>query len=70
MINNTPDPEMWRRIEDHCRALGDRFKFVRVEGLTGFKAGALRLALSHTAKDAEIIAVIDADYAVEPSRTG
>ena len=67
VINNTPDPEMWRPVEDHCRALGDRLKFVRVEGLTGFKAGALRLALSHTAKDAEIIAVIDADYAVEPN---
>src|ERR1700733_11535926 len=65
VINNTPDPAMWRLVEEHCRTLGDRFKFVRVEGLTGFKAGALRLALSHTAKDAEIIAVIDADYVVE-----
>src|ERR1700691_872118 len=66
VINNTPDPAMWRLVEEHCRTLGDRFKFVRVEELTGFKAGALRLALSHTAKDAEIIAVIDADYVVEP----
>jgi exo-beta-1,3-glucanase (GH17 family)/cellulose synthase/poly-beta-1,6-N-acetylglucosamine synthase-like glycosyltransferase len=65
VINNTPDPAMWRPVEDHCRTLGDRFKFVRIEGLTGFKAGALRLALSHTAKDAEIIGVIDADYVVE-----
>ncbi|MGA3139638.1 MAG: glycosyltransferase [Xanthobacteraceae bacterium] len=65
VINNTPDPAMWRPVEDHCRTLGDRFKFVRIEGLSGFKAGALRLALSHTAKDAEIIGVIDADYVVE-----
>ena len=34
--------------------------------LAGFKAGALRLALAHTAADAEIIGVIDADYVVEP----
>jgi exo-beta-1,3-glucanase (GH17 family)/cellulose synthase/poly-beta-1,6-N-acetylglucosamine synthase-like glycosyltransferase len=64
VINNTPDPALWRPVEEHCRSLGDRFKFVRVENLTGFKAGALRLALAHTASDAEIIGVIDADYVV------
>ena len=67
VINNTPDPALWRPVEDHCRALGERFKFVRVENLTGYKAGALRLALSHTAPDAEIIATIDADYVLDPS---
>ena len=34
--------------------------------LDGFKAGALRLALAHTAADAEIIGIIDADYVVQP----
>jgi exo-beta-1,3-glucanase (GH17 family)/cellulose synthase/poly-beta-1,6-N-acetylglucosamine synthase-like glycosyltransferase len=67
VINNTPDPAMWRPIEDHCAGLGERFKFVRADELSGFKAGALRLALARTAVDAEIIAVIDADYAVDPS---
>ncbi len=66
VINNTPDPALWRPVEEHCSTLGDRFKFVRVENLSGYKAGALRLALAHTASDAEIIGVIDADYAVEP----
>ncbi len=66
VINNTPDPALWRPIEEHCRELGERFKFVRVENLPGFKAGALRLALSHTAADAEIIGVLDADYVVQP----
>jgi exo-beta-1,3-glucanase (GH17 family)/cellulose synthase/poly-beta-1,6-N-acetylglucosamine synthase-like glycosyltransferase len=64
VINNTPDPALWLPIEEHCRALGERFKFVRVERLEGFKAGALRLALVHTAADAEIIGIIDADYVV------
>jgi glucan 1,3-beta-glucosidase len=67
VINNTPDPALWRPVEEHCRALGDRFKFVRVEELAGYKAGALRLALQHTAADAEIIGVLDADYAVDPA---
>ena len=66
VINNTPDPALWRPIEEHCRSLGERFKFVNAEKLEGFKAGALRLALSHTSPDAEIIAVIDADYVVSP----
>jgi exo-beta-1,3-glucanase (GH17 family)/cellulose synthase/poly-beta-1,6-N-acetylglucosamine synthase-like glycosyltransferase len=66
VINNTPDPALWRPIEDHCRALGERFKFIHEDDVQGFKAGALRLALGHTAADAEIIAVIDADYVVSP----
>ena len=59
VINNTPDPAMWLPIEEHCRLLGDRFKFVREDNLAGFKAGALRLALAHTAPDAEVIGVIE-----------
>ncbi|MFN3656273.1 MAG: glycosyltransferase [Pseudolabrys sp.] len=66
VINNTPDPAFWMPIEEHCRALGERFKFVRADNLQGFKAGALRLAMVHTAADAEIIGVIDADYVVDP----
>ena len=66
VINNTPDPALWRPVEEHCRALGERFKFVRVENLEGYKAGALRVALAHTAPDAEIIGIIDADYVVDP----
>ena len=66
VINNTPDPAYWLPIEEHCRTLGERFKFVNADNLAGFKAGALRLALAHTAPDAEIIGVIDADYVVHP----
>jgi cellulose synthase/poly-beta-1,6-N-acetylglucosamine synthase-like glycosyltransferase/exo-beta-1,3-glucanase (GH17 family) len=66
VINNTPDPAYWQPIEAHCAALGGRFKFVNAEKLSGFKAGALRLALAHTAPDAEIIGVLDADYVVHP----
>lgn len=66
IINNTPDPAYWQPIEEHCRRLGERFKFLREDKLEGFKAGALRLALNHTATDAEIIGVIDADYIVTP----
>ena len=66
IINNTPDPAFWQPIQDHCRALGERFKFINAEKVEGFKAGALRIAMERTAVDAEIIGIIDADYVVEP----
>lgn len=65
IINNTPDPEFWQPIQDHCRTLGERFKFINAEKVTGFKAGALRIAMDRTAADAEIIGIIDADYVVQ-----
>ncbi|MGA8649075.1 MAG: glycosyltransferase [Xanthobacteraceae bacterium] len=66
IINNTPDPAFWQPIEEHCKTLGERFKFLRLENHSGYKAGALRIALDDTAPDAEIIGVIDADYVVQP----
>ena len=66
VINNTPNPALWQPVEAHCRTLGERFKFLRVDKLAGYKAGALRIAFEHTAPDVEIIGAIDADYAVNP----
>jgi exo-beta-1,3-glucanase (GH17 family)/cellulose synthase/poly-beta-1,6-N-acetylglucosamine synthase-like glycosyltransferase len=66
IINNTPDPEFWQPIQDHCRALGERFIFIHAEKVEGFKAGALRIAMARTSADAEIIGIIDADYVVTP----
>ena len=39
--NNTSDPKLWRPVEEHCRFLGPRFRFLHVENLKGAKAGAL-----------------------------
>ena len=66
IINNTPDPAFWQPIQDHCRALGERFIFINAEKVQGFKAGALRIAMERTAPDTEIIGIIDADYVVTP----
>jgi cellulose synthase/poly-beta-1,6-N-acetylglucosamine synthase-like glycosyltransferase len=54
-------------VEAHCAALGPRFRFFHVSPLAGFKAGALNYALERTAPDAEVVAVIDADYIVLPN---
>jgi cellulose synthase/poly-beta-1,6-N-acetylglucosamine synthase-like glycosyltransferase len=65
--NNTEDPAVWRPVEEYCRNRS-RVRFVHVEGLEGFKAGALNLALTeHTAPDAEIVGVVDADYLLDPA---
>ena len=65
--NNTRDEAVWRPVEAHCAGLGPRFRFFHVAPLAGFKAGALNFALERTAPDAEIVAVIDSDYMVEPN---
>lgn len=65
--NNTSLPERWQPIQAHCNVLGERFKFVHVEGLQGYKAGALNLALKHTDSQANLIAIVDSDYVVDPS---
>ncbi|WP_319407927.1 glycosyltransferase [uncultured Desulfosarcina sp.] len=65
--NNTQDPKVWEPVEAHCRTLGPHFRFFHVAPLSGFKAGALNYAISQTDPSAEIIAVIDSDYAVAPN---
>jgi exo-beta-1,3-glucanase (GH17 family)/cellulose synthase/poly-beta-1,6-N-acetylglucosamine synthase-like glycosyltransferase len=64
--NNTADERLWRPVEACCARLGERFRFFHVAPLSGYKAGALNFALRNTARDAEIIAVIDSDYRVDP----
>lgn len=64
IINNTPEEYYWKPIEKLCAELGERFVFLNIT-CTGFKAGALNVALEHTNPKTEIIAVIDADYVVQ-----
>jgi len=76
--NNTKDPAVWQPVRDHCEQLnrwlrsdGDappkrRFRFFHVAPLAGFKAGALNYGLRQTDPDAAVVAVIDADYQVQP----
>ena len=63
--NNTSDERLWRPVEACCESLGPQFRFFHMEGVKGFKAGALNKALDVTDSRAEIIAVIDCDYHVD-----
>ena len=62
--NNTVDEAVWKPVEEHCVALGSRFRFYHRDGVKGFKAGALNEALRLTDPSADFVAVIDSDYEV------
>lgn len=64
--NNTKDPAVWRPVESYVRTLGAKFRFFHVDNLPGFKAGALNYVLKFANPKSGYVAVIDADYEVEP----
>ncbi|HVJ62287.1 MAG TPA: glycosyltransferase family 2 protein [Tahibacter sp.] len=62
--NNTKNEAVWKPVEEHCAKLGPRFRFFHLSPWPGFKAGALNFGLKETDPRAEVIAAVDADYAV------
>lgn len=71
IMNNTTEEYYWRPVADHCAELNEKlgreaFKFCYLPKVKGFKAGAMTLAYPMTDPEAEFLAVIDADYAVDP----
>ena len=62
--NNTKDPAVWKPVQEYCEKLGRRFRFFHLEPWPGFKAGALNFGLKETDPEADVVAVIDADYEV------
>lgn len=65
VVNNTTKPELVEPVREACARLGERFRFVHLPKVSGFKAGALNKALAETSPLAVIVAVVDADYTVE-----
>jgi cellulose synthase/poly-beta-1,6-N-acetylglucosamine synthase-like glycosyltransferase len=66
IVNNTTDPALWMPVEEDCRRLGGRFRFIHLPKWPGFKAGALNEATRRLDGDVEIVGVVDADYVVQP----
>jgi cellulose synthase/poly-beta-1,6-N-acetylglucosamine synthase-like glycosyltransferase len=64
--NNTPLQETWRPLGEICRKLGPNFHCLHLDTWPGYKSGALNFAVTQTDPRAEIIAIIDADYEVDP----
>lgn len=65
VVNNTTRPELVEPVREACARLGSRFRFIHLPKIEGFKAGALNRALAATSPEAEIVALVDADYTVE-----
>ncbi len=73
--NNTTDAACWLPVQAHAQALmaqraqrgdGPLVHFLQLGPWPGFKAGALNEALRHTNPQAQWVAVVDADYVVQP----
>jgi cellulose synthase/poly-beta-1,6-N-acetylglucosamine synthase-like glycosyltransferase len=64
--NNTKDPAVWMPVQELCARLGNRFQFLHLDPWPGFKAGALNEATRQLPPEVEVIAIVDADYVVEP----
>ncbi len=65
--NNTQDQNIWKPVKTFTETLGGKFRFFHVDKLPGFKAGALNYILKKIDKKSEYVAIIDADYLVEPN---
>ncbi len=65
--NNTDDAQARQRLAHWASTHPDaRLRFAQFVHLAGFKAGALNQALALTSPQAQWIAVVDADYVVDP----
>jgi exo-beta-1,3-glucanase (GH17 family)/cellulose synthase/poly-beta-1,6-N-acetylglucosamine synthase-like glycosyltransferase len=64
--NNTREERLWQPVRDFVASLPAHFQFFHLPECKGFKAGALNFALTKTANEAVIVAVVDADYVVNP----
>jgi len=77
--NNTADPTLWKPVEAHVNASiaaagkaaltpssGPRLRFFHLPSWPGYKAGALNFALEQSDPRAQWVAVVDADYRVNP----
>lgn len=65
--SNNQDTYNWQKIQKFVESCGENFKFVHLDKVDGFKAGALNYLNSHIMdKRAEVVTIIDCDYIVTP----
>jgi len=64
--NNTSDDELWEPVRAYCERHPEIFRFHRLVDWPGYKSGALNYALTQCDPRTELVAVVDADYRVEP----
>ena len=65
--NNTANAATWQPVRDFIATLPGHFKFFHLPVWPGYKAGALNFALTQSNPSAEVVAVVDSDYQVDPA---
>jgi cellulose synthase/poly-beta-1,6-N-acetylglucosamine synthase-like glycosyltransferase len=65
--NNTDDEELWLPVARYCAMYPWVLKFHRLVEWPGYKSGALNYGEDQADPRASLIAVVDADYLVEPN---
>ncbi len=64
--NNTTDSKIWEPVEKFCNGFSNVL-FIHKERLEGYKAGALNLCRKLSAKEADFVFTVDADYVLTDS---
>ena len=65
--NNTVDAALWKPVQAFVATLPAHFRFFHLPQWPGYKAGALRFAFEQADARTELVAVVDADYLVQPN---
>ncbi len=65
--NNTADAALWKPVQAFVATLPAHFRFFHLPQWPGYKAGALRFAFDQADARTELVAVVDADYLVQPN---
>ncbi len=66
--SNNTDKKNWIKIKKCVESHGDKFIFVHLDKVSGFKAGALNhLNEKYMSKKADVVAIVDCDYIVTPN---
>ena len=65
--SNNQNIHNWQKIQKFVESCGENFKFVHLDKIDGFKAGALNYLNNHIMDESsEVLAVVDCDYIVTP----
>ncbi len=65
-VNNTDNPSLTEPIKEFCEQNNNLFVYRNFGMISGFKSGALNRCLEISNSKAEFIALVDADYIVQP----
>ena len=64
--SNNTDEKNYLKIKQYVESCGNNFKFIHLDSVSGFKAGALNyINTNYVDENVEIIAIVDCDYIVE-----